>query len=85
MPARPNDVQLANIIDKLAKFVARNGPEFEQMTKTKQMNNAQFSFLYPNNEYFHYYQFKVMEERRNLSGKIVSTFFRLRRVNKVKL
>jgi calcium homeostasis endoplasmic reticulum protein len=71
VPQRPHDSQLANIIDKLAKFVARNGPEFEQMTKNKQIGNSQFSFLYPNSEFFNYYQFKVMEERRNLSGKKV--------------
>lgn len=69
MPQRPHDNQLTNIIDKLAKFVAKNGQEFEQMTKIKQQDNPQFSFLHPNNEYFNYYQFKVMEERRNLSGK----------------
>lgn len=67
MPQRPHDCQLANIIDKLAKFVARNGPEFEQMTKIKQKDNPQFCFLHPNSEFFNYYQFKVMEERRNLS------------------
>jgi hypothetical protein len=70
VPARPPDDQLAYIIDKLAKFVARNGPEFEQMTKNKQIGNAQFQqFLFPHSEFFHYYQSKVLEERRNLSGE----------------
>lgn len=69
MELRPPDCQLANIIDKIAKFVARNGPEFEQMTKNKQKNNSSFGFLQPSNEFYNYYQFKVMEERRNLSGK----------------
>lgn len=75
MPQRPHDSQLANIIDKLAKFVARNGQEFETMTKIKQKDNYQFQFLQPNNEYFNYYQFKVMEERRNLSGKLKSFIY----------
>lgn len=69
MPQRPHDSQLANIIEKLAKFVAKNGPEFEQMTKLKQKDNQQFSFLLRENEFFNYYQFKVMEERRIQSGK----------------
>lgn len=69
MPLRPRDSQLANIIDKLAEFVARNGAEFEQMTKIKQQNNTKFSFLQPGSEYNPYYQFRLMEERRNLIGR----------------
>jgi calcium homeostasis endoplasmic reticulum protein len=72
VPARPHDGQLANIIDKLAKFVARNGPEFEQMTKNKQIGNTQFQFLYPNSEFFNYYQHQVLQERRNLSGEAMN-------------
>jgi hypothetical protein len=53
---------LKNIIDKLAKFVARNGPEFEQMTKNKQKGNAKFSFLF-GGEFFNYYQYKVTTEQ----------------------
>ncbi|CRK99453.1 CLUMA_CG012573, isoform B [Clunio marinus] len=68
MPQRPRDTQLANIIDKLAEFVARNGPEFEQMTKIKQQNNAKFAFLQNGSEFNAYYQYRVMEERRNLIG-----------------
>ncbi|KAA5586358.1 hypothetical protein F3H15_37825, partial [Pseudomonas aeruginosa] len=48
-----SDQDLRNIIDKLAQFVARNGPEFEKMTKNKQKNNPKFSFLY-GGEYFNY-------------------------------
>lgn len=56
------DIELRNIIDKLAQFVARNGPEFEQMTKTKQKGNPKFQFLY-GGEYFNYYQYKVTTEQ----------------------
>lgn len=56
------DIELRNIIDKLAQFVARNGPEFEQMTKTKQKGNSKFQFLY-GGEYFNYYQYKVTTEQ----------------------
>lgn len=56
------DIELRNIIDKLAQFVARNGPEFEQMTKNKQKDNPKFSFLF-GGEYFNYYQYKVTTEQ----------------------
>lgn len=56
------DQDLRNIIDKLAQFVARNGPEFEKMTKNKQKNNPKFSFLY-GGEHFNYYQYKVTTEQ----------------------
>ncbi|CAE1284660.1 CHERP [Acanthosepion pharaonis] len=65
IPNPPEDLEQKNIIDKLANFVARNGPEFEQMTKQKQKDNAKFSFLF-GGEYYQYYQYKVNAER---SGK----------------
>ncbi|KAL9701483.1 hypothetical protein quinque_004924 [Culex quinquefasciatus] len=61
----PNDIELRNIIDKLAEFVARNGPEFESMTKTKQKGNAKFAFLY-GGEYYNYYQYKVATKQQAL-------------------
>ncbi|KAL1494911.1 hypothetical protein ABEB36_010422 [Hypothenemus hampei] len=62
LPQPPEDIDLRNIIDKLAQFVARNGPEFEQMTKNKQKGNPKFQFLY-GGEYFNYYQYKVSSEQ----------------------
>ena len=56
------DAELKNIIDKLANFVARNGPEFEQMTKQKQQDNPKFSFLF-GGENYNYYQYKVQTEQ----------------------
>ena len=46
----------------MAQFVARNGPEFEQMTKSKQKENPKFSFLF-GGDYFNYYQYKVTTEQ----------------------
>ncbi|XP_053684254.1 calcium homeostasis endoplasmic reticulum protein [Sabethes cyaneus] len=65
IPAPPNDIELRNIIDKLAEFVARNGPEFELMTKTKQKGNAKFAFLY-GGEYYNYYQYKVATKQQQI-------------------
>lgn len=59
----PADVELKNIIDKLANFVARNGPEFEQMTMNKQRDNAKFHFLF-GGEWHAYYKWRVMSEQQ---------------------
>uniref|UniRef100_A0A1B0B7T4 SURP motif domain-containing protein n=1 Tax=Glossina palpalis gambiensis TaxID=67801 RepID=A0A1B0B7T4_9MUSC len=64
-PPPPRDVSLRNIIDKLAEFVARNGPEFEMITKQKQQNNPKFEFLY-GGEHAAYYQCRVMAEQNFL-------------------
>ena len=68
LPRPPDDVEIRNIIDKLASFVARNGPEFEAMTKKKQENNPKFSFLY-GGENYHYYTYKVTIEQQLLRSK----------------
>ena len=41
-----SDDDLRNIIDRLANFVSRNGPQFEEMTRQKQQHNKKFSFLF---------------------------------------
>lgn len=61
----PSDIGLKNIIDKLAEFVARNGPEFEIITKTKQQGNPKFSFLY-GGEYYRYYQWCVSNAKTSM-------------------
>ena len=61
-PTPPDDIEQKNIIDKLANFVARNGAEFENVTKLKQKDNPKFRFLY-GEQYFDYYTYKVGVER----------------------
>lgn len=56
------DPEQRNVIDKLANFVARNGPDFENVTKHKQLDNPKFSFLF-GGEFHGYYQFKLNFER----------------------
>ncbi|XP_078279712.1 calcium homeostasis endoplasmic reticulum protein isoform X5 [Rhinoraja longicauda] len=63
MPVPPEDQELRNVIDKLAQFVARNGPEFEKMTMEKQKENPKFSFLF-GGEYYNYYQYKLAIEQQ---------------------
>lgn len=61
-PKQPDDPEQKSIIDKLASFVARNGPEFENVTKQKQVDNPKFQFLF-GGEHQAYYQFKLNFER----------------------
>uniref|UniRef100_A0A669DT88 Calcium homeostasis endoplasmic reticulum protein n=1 Tax=Oreochromis niloticus TaxID=8128 RepID=A0A669DT88_ORENI len=63
IPSPPEDQELRNVIDKLAQFVARNGPEFEKMTMEKQKDNHKFSFLF-GGEYFSYYKYKLAMEQQ---------------------
>ena len=58
------DNELRTIIDKLANFVARNGPDFEHMTKMKQKGNPKFNFLF-GGEYYNYYSYKVATETQS--------------------
>ncbi|VDP01302.1 unnamed protein product [Soboliphyme baturini] len=74
------DVELRKIIDKLAQFVARNGPEFEEMTKQKQKGNARFAFLFGGDNFL-YYQYKVNEEKTNLIKAILPIILKLWRTN----
>ena len=60
--AHPDDPEQKNIIDKLASFVARNGPEFENVTKEKQIDNPKFSFLF-GGPHYSYYQQRLNIER----------------------
>jgi hypothetical protein len=60
---RSPDQELRNVIDKLAQFVARNGPEFEKMTMEKQKDNPKFSFLF-GGEFYSYYKCKLALEQQ---------------------
>uniref|UniRef100_A0A0B7ACN2 Calcium homeostasis endoplasmic reticulum protein n=1 Tax=Arion vulgaris TaxID=1028688 RepID=A0A0B7ACN2_9EUPU len=62
------DSEMKNIIDKLANFVARNGPQFEEMTKQKQKDNPKFAFLF-GGEFYTYYKYKVASEIAQINQK----------------
>lgn len=64
----PEDEEQRNIIDKLANFVARNGPKFEELTKSKQRENEKFAFLF-GGEYHSYYNWKVSLERTQVEAQ----------------
>lgn len=54
-------VDIRNIIDKTASWVAKNGPEFEQKIIQSNINNVKFSFLRASDPYWAYYQLKIKE------------------------
>lgn len=59
VPQMPMDLQ--NIIDKTAQFVARLGKEFETRIHTNEQNNPKFLFLKPTDAFHPYYRNKVRE------------------------
>lgn len=64
----PEDIEQRNIIDKLANFVARNGPKFEELTKSKQKDSPKFAFLF-GGEHHEYYKWKVALEATQVEAQ----------------
>ena len=56
--APPADPELHKCIDKLAEYVAKNGPEFEDMIRDKQHDNPVYSFLF-GGEGHNYYRYRL--------------------------
>ncbi|KAJ3275958.1 splicing factor 3a, subunit 1 [Terramyces sp. JEL0728] len=57
-------VKLTSVIcDKTAAIVGKNGPGFEDKIREKQTYNPKFCFLFPNDPYFVYYQWKVKKAK----------------------
>lgn len=54
----------------MAQFVARNGQEFEEMTKNKQSGNPKFLFLF-GGEFHRYYRFRVATEQSLLDNEMM--------------
>ncbi|CAI9111732.1 OLC1v1012026C1 [Oldenlandia corymbosa var. corymbosa] len=45
-PPKPADDRIARKIEVLCQFIARNGPEFENMTRLRESANPEFKFLF---------------------------------------
>lgn len=54
--SHPVPDELRNRIDRLAEFVARNGPAFEKTVRERERENPAFAFLRPGAPYHDYYQ-----------------------------
>ncbi|XP_058963953.1 splicing factor, suppressor of white-apricot homolog isoform X2 [Pocillopora verrucosa] len=55
----PPPPDLQPIVDKLANYVAKNGPDFEEIIKAK--NDPRFEFLNPWNSHYSYFQLKKQQ------------------------
>ncbi|KAI8325706.1 Surp module [Martensiomyces pterosporus] len=52
-------LDIKTIVDKTAEHVAKSGEAFQQLIRDKYQGNVKFSFIYPNDPYFAYYQHMV--------------------------
>merc|ERR1712168_928661 len=52
-------VDIRNIVNKTAQFVARNGPEFEVRIQKNEANNIKFNFLKDEDHYNSYYRHRI--------------------------
>mmetsp|Transcript_6911 Transcript_6911/g.21017 ORF Transcript_6911/g.21017 Transcript_6911/m.21017 type:complete len:257 (+) Transcript_6911:307-1077(+) len=54
-PLAPGDVDVRNVIENTAKYVARNGAQFEKLIMEKNARDPRFAFLHPTHPYHAYY------------------------------
>ncbi|KAM6168549.1 SURP and G-patch domain-containing protein 1 [Erethizon dorsatum] len=65
----PEDEEVKNLAEKLARFIADGGPEVETITLQNNRENQAFSFLYePNSQGYRYYRQKLEEFRSAKAG-----------------
>ncbi|KAJ2541312.1 SF3a splicing factor complex subunit [Coemansia sp. RSA 1853] len=62
-------IDIKAIVDKTAEHVAKSGTAFEQLIREKYEGNDKFSFIYPNDPYFAYYEHMVDQHK---SGKPIA-------------
>ncbi|KAL7671734.1 hypothetical protein ACOME3_006637 [Neoechinorhynchus agilis] len=63
-------LEIRNIVDKTALFVARNGAEFEARIRQQEAGTNRFSFLNPSDPYHGYYKHKLEE---SIGGNLTSS------------
>ncbi|XP_042496290.1 SURP and G-patch domain-containing protein 1-like protein [Macadamia integrifolia] len=67
-PPSPSDPGVKKVADKLASFVAKNGRQFENITRQRNPGETPFKFLYdvtcPD---YKYYEYRLVEEERALA------------------
>ncbi|GMN54859.1 hypothetical protein TIFTF001_023982 [Ficus carica] len=67
-PPSPSDPTVKKVADKLASFVAKNGRQFEDVTRQKNPGDTPFQFLFDANcADYKYYEFRLSEEEKALS------------------
>ncbi|KAJ4842523.1 hypothetical protein Tsubulata_003862 [Turnera subulata] len=67
-PPSPSDPTVKKVADKLASFVAKNGRQFENVTRQKNPGDTPFKFLFDETcPDFKYYEYRLAEEEKALS------------------
>ncbi|KAM0864870.1 hypothetical protein ACQ4PT_043640 [Festuca glaucescens] len=66
--ATPNDMTVRQVADKLASFVAKNGRQFEDITRQRNPGDTPFKFLFDKNSSdYKYYETRLAEEEKVLA------------------
>ncbi|CAN1827663.1 SURP and G-patch domain-containing protein 1-like protein [Linum perenne] len=66
-PTSPSDPTVKKVADKLASFVAKNGRQFESVTRQKNPGDTPFKFLFDKAcSDYKYYEFRLAEEEKIL-------------------
>ncbi|KAH6767657.1 SWAP domain-containing protein / D111/G-patch domain-containing protein [Perilla frutescens var. hirtella] len=66
-PPSPSDPTVKKVADKLASFVAKNGRQFEHVTRQKNPGNTPFKFLFDEScSDYKYYEYQLSEEQKAL-------------------
>ncbi|CAN6162458.1 unnamed protein product [Urochloa humidicola] len=67
-PPPPNDMTVRQVADKLASFVAKNGRQFENITRQRNPGDTPFKFLFDKHcPDYKYYEFRLAEEEKGLA------------------
>ncbi|KAF5736419.1 putative arginine/serine rich splicing factor sf4/14 [Tripterygium wilfordii] len=67
-PPSPSDLAVKKVADKLASFVAKNGRQFEHVTRQKNPGDTPFKFLFDEScADYKYYEYQLAEEEKALS------------------
>ncbi|KAG9450686.1 hypothetical protein H6P81_010651 [Aristolochia fimbriata] len=67
-PPSPTDPAVKKVADKLANFVAKNGRQFENVTRQRNPGDTPFKFLFDTGcSDFKYYEYRLIEEEKILA------------------
>ncbi|KAJ8899180.1 hypothetical protein K2173_012356 [Erythroxylum novogranatense] len=67
-PSSPSDLTVKKVADKLASFVAKNGRQFEDVTRQKNPGDTPFKFLFDKNcSDYKYYEHRLAQEEKSIS------------------
>lgn len=70
IPPPPTDPEVKKVADKLAHFVAKNGRQFEDLTRKKNPGDTPFRFLFDVNcSDYKYYNYCVSVEEKSLGAE----------------